>query len=130
MVLAALDQYKANIIKMEHLYTLVDKNSYAMLKTIPNQDCKEAFQTNVVWTARSLKDWANNWFIHHGLDLFTGLYINNYWVPGLTGQMVEWMKLGTYNEFNMRPIANETLIRKVDKLEGVIDRLMNQAAVQ
>ena len=30
----------------------------------------------------------------------------------------------------MNPIANETLIRKVDKLEGVIDRLMNQDAVQ
>ena len=40
------------------------------------------------------------------------------------------MKLGTYVEFNMNPIANETLIRKVDKLEGVIDRLMNQDAVQ
>ena len=39
------------------------------------------------------------------------------------------MKLGTYCEFNMRPIANETLIRKVDKLEAVIDRLMNKAAV-
>ena len=40
------------------------------------------------------------------------------------------MKLGTYVEFNMNTIANETLIRKVDKLEGVIDRLMNQDAVQ
>lgn len=40
------------------------------------------------------------------------------------------MKLGTYVEFNMNPIANESLIRKVDKLEGVIDRLMNQDAVQ
>ena len=40
------------------------------------------------------------------------------------------MKLGTYVEFNMNPIANETLIRKVDKLEGVIDRLRNQDAVQ
>lgn len=40
------------------------------------------------------------------------------------------MKLGSYIEFNMNPIANETLIRKVDKLEGVIDRLMNQDAVQ
>ena len=30
----------------------------------------------------------------------------------------------------MNPIANESLIRKVDKLEGVIDRLMNQDAVQ
>ena len=39
------------------------------------------------------------------------------------------MKLGTYVEFNMNPIANESLIRKVDKLEGVIDRLMNQDAV-
>ena len=40
------------------------------------------------------------------------------------------MKLGTYVEFNMNPIANESLIRKVDKLEGVIDRLMNKDAVQ
>ena len=40
------------------------------------------------------------------------------------------MKLGTYVEFNMNPIATESLIRKVDKLEGVIDRLMNQDAVQ
>ena len=43
VVLAALDQYKANIIRMEHLYTLVDQNSYNKLKSIPNQDCKETF---------------------------------------------------------------------------------------
>ncbi len=43
--------------------------------------------------------------------------------------MVEWMKLGTYNLFNMNNIANETMIRLVDKLEAVIDRLMNKAAV-
>lgn len=130
VVLAALDQYKANIIRMEHLYNLVDGNSYDKLKSIPNQDCKEAFQTNVMWTARGLKDWANNWFIKRTPDSCTKLYDKDHWVPGLTGQMVEWMKLGTYNEFNMRPIANETLIRKVDKLEAVIDRLMNQSAVQ
>ena len=129
VVLAALDQYKANIIRMEHLYTLVDSNSYNMLKGIPNQNCKESFQTNVMWTARSLKDWANNWFIKRGFDSCTKLYDKDYWVPGLTGQMVQWMKLGTYNEFNMRPIANETMIRKVDRLEAVIDRLMNASAV-
>lgn len=85
VVLAALDQYKANIIRMEHLYTQVDKNSYNKLKSIPNQDCKETFQTNVMWTARSLKDWANNWFINRIPDSFTMLYFNDYWVPGLTG---------------------------------------------
>ena len=40
------------------------------------------------------------------------------------------MKLGRDVEFNMSPIASEALIRMVDKLEGVIDRLMNQDAVQ
>lgn len=115
---------------MEHLYTMVDKQSYDKLKSIPNQDCKETFQTNVMWTARSLKDWANNWFIKRGPDSCTKLYDKDYWVPGITGQMVEWMKLGSYCEFNMRPIANETTIRLVDKLEAVIDRLMNKEAVQ
>ncbi len=129
VVLAALDQYKANIIRMEHLYTMVDKQSYDKLKSIPNQDCKETFQTNVMWTARSLKDWANNWFIKRGPDSCTKLYDKDYWVPGLTGQMVEWMKLGTYKKFDMNPIANETMVRMVDKLEAVIDRLMNKAAV-
>lgn len=129
VVLAALDQYKANIIRMEHLYTMVDKQSYDKLKSIPNQDCKEAFQTNVMWTARSLKDWANNWFIKRGPDSCTKLYDKDYWVPGLTGKMVEWMKLGSYKKFNMNPIANETMVRLVDKLEAVIDRLMNKAAV-
>ena len=129
VVLAALDQYKANIIRMEHLYTLVDKQSYDKLKSIPNQDCKETFQTNVLWTARSLKDWANNWFIEKTSDSCTPLYSGDYWVPGLTGQMMEWMCLGVYCEFPMQPIANETMIRLVDKLEGVIDRLMNKEAV-
>ena len=46
----------------------------------------------------------------------------------MTGQMVQWMKLGTYNEFDMNNISNETMIRKVDFLEGVIDRLMNSDA--
>jgi hypothetical protein len=130
VVLAALDQYKANILRMEHLYTLVDKNSYDKLKMIPNQDNKESFQTNIMWTARSLKDWANTWFIEKHPYSATMLYINNYWVPGLTGQMIEWMKLGSYKEFDMKPIANETMVRLVDKLEGVIDRLMNKAAVE
>lgn len=130
VVLAALDQYKANIIRMEHLYTVVDDNAYTKLISIPNQDCKETYQTNIMWTARSLKDWANNWFIKKGSDSCTKLYDKDYWLPGLTGQMVEWMKLGTYNEFDMRPISNETMIRKVDKLEAVIDRLMSAAAVE
>ena len=63
VVLAAFDQYKANILRMQHLYTLVDNNSYDNLLSIPNQDCKEAFQTHILWTAKSLKDWGNNWFI-------------------------------------------------------------------
>ena len=88
MVLAALDQYKANILKMQHLYTLVDRNSIKRLKCIHNQDCKETFQTNVMWTARSLKDWVNNWFILRGPYSVTPLYANDHWVPGLTGQMV------------------------------------------
>ena len=44
--------------------------------------------------------------------------------------MVNWMKLGSYNEFDMNNISNETMARKVDKLEAVIDRLMNSSAVQ
>lgn len=43
--------------------------------------------------------------------------------------MCEWMKLGTYCEFNMRPIAIETMIRKVDALEGVIDRMVSSETV-
>lgn len=43
--------------------------------------------------------------------------------------MVNWMCMGSYSEFDMRPIAIETMIRKVDLLEGVIDRLMNGEAV-
>ena len=129
VVLAALDQYKANIVRMEHLYTLVDKGSYDKLKSIPNQDCKEMFQTNILWTARALKEWGNNWFIKRNSYSNTQLHEQDYWVSGITGQMVEWMKLGTYNEFDMRPIANETEVRLVDKLEAVIDRLMTKAAV-
>jgi len=36
VVLAALDQYKTNILRMEHLYTVVDNNSYDKLNSIPN----------------------------------------------------------------------------------------------
>ena len=43
VVLAALDQYKANILRMEHLYTVVDNNSYSNLLKIPNQDCKSTY---------------------------------------------------------------------------------------
>ena len=43
--------------------------------------------------------------------------------------MIQWMKIGKYEEFDMRPIAIETMIRKVDLLEGLIDRLMNKSAV-
>ena len=130
VVLAAFDQYKANILRMEHLYTVVDNNSCEKLLSIPNQDCKSTFQTNIMWTARALKDWAHGWFIIRGPDRCTKLYDKDYWLPGLTGQMVQWMKLGSYCEFNMRPVANETMIRKVDMLEGLIDRLMNKDAVK
>ena len=83
-----------------------------------------------MWAARSLKDWANNWFILRGPDSCTKLYDKDYWVPGLTGMMVEWMKLGVYVEYSgVRSIANEASVRLVDKLEAVIDRLMNKAAV-
>ena len=129
VVLAALDQYKANILRMEHLYTVVDNNSYSKLLSIPNQDSKESFQTNIWWTARALKEWGNNWFIKRNAYSSTKLYDEDYWVPGLTGQMIEWMKLGTYNEFCMNNISNETMVRKVDLLEGVIDRLMSKSTV-
>lgn len=39
------------------------------------------------------------------------------------------MKLGNYCEFPMHNISNETMIKQVDKLEGLIDRLMNSQAV-
>ena len=129
VVLAALDQYKANILRMQHLYTIADNNSYSKLLTIPNQDCKEEFQTHILWTARALKDWGNNWFIKRNAYSSTPLFDEDFWLPGLTGQMVQWMKLGTYCEFNMRPIAIETMIRKVDLLEGVIDRLISKDTV-
>ena len=70
---------------MEHLYTVVDNNSYSKLLSIPNQDCKESFQTNIWWTSRALKDWANNWFIKRNAYSNTPLYENDYWVPGMTG---------------------------------------------
>ena len=45
--------------------------------------------------------------------------------------MVQWMKLGIYVEYcGVKSIANEASIRLVDKLEGVIDRLMNKVAVE
>ena len=36
VVLAVLDQYKANILRMEHLYTVAENNSYSTLLGIPN----------------------------------------------------------------------------------------------
>ena len=51
-------------------------------------------------------------------------------MPGLTGQMIQWMKLGTYNEYKgVSQVGIETMIEKVEKLEAVIDRLMNKDAV-
>ena len=129
VVLAALDQYKANILRMEHLYTVVDGNSYDKLLSIPNQDCRESFNTNIFWNARALKDWGNNWFIKRNAQSSTPIEEKDYWLPGLTGKMVQWMKLGNYKEFNMRDIAIETMMRKVDLLDGVIDRMMNGDSV-
>ena len=43
IILATMDQFKANILRMEHLYTVVDNNSYGKLLTIPNQDCKSSY---------------------------------------------------------------------------------------
>ena len=130
VVLALMDQYKANAIRMEHLYNEIDDKSQEKLCSIDNQNCSSSFKVNILWTSRALKEWSNNWFIYGGCDSKTKLYDKDYWVPGLTGQMMEWMKLGTYEEFNMRPIANETIIRKIDLLEAVIDRLVNAEAVQ
>ena len=39
------------------------------------------------------------------------------------------MKLGSYEEFDMRDISIETMIRKVDMLEGVVDRMMSPDTV-
>ena len=129
VVLAALDQYRANIIRMEHLYNLVDNNSCDKLISIPNQDCKSSFQTNVWWTARALKDWGNNWFIKRNQWSCTPLEDKDFWTPGITGMMIQWMKMGSYCEFNMKPIANERMIRKLDLLESVIDRLVSKSTV-
>lgn len=76
-----------------------------------------------------MKEWADGWFIDKTALTTVKLYDEDYWLPGLTGEMCQWMKLGSYNEFNMRPIGIETMIRKVDALEGVIDRMMNSEAV-
>ena len=44
--------------------------------------------------------------------------------------MVKWMKLGNWKEpCQVRPIGIETMVANVDKLEAVIDRLINKAAV-
>lgn len=43
VMLAIYDQFKANIIRMQHLYNMVDNNSYEKLHDIPNQNAKSAF---------------------------------------------------------------------------------------
>ena len=43
MVLALYEQFKANIIRMQHLYNMVDDKSYEKLTSIPNQDSKSTF---------------------------------------------------------------------------------------
>jgi hypothetical protein len=103
-----------------------------------------------MWTSRALKDYANNWFVKRTTEKssrnasfrgsrnlsrrdgssYTKLWDKDHWLPGLTGEMISWMKLGSYKEFDVKPLADETMIRKVDSLEGVIDRLMNSEAVQ
>ena len=43
--------------------------------------------------------------------------------------MVRWMCIGEYRKFDMRDIAIETMIKKVDMLEGVVDRLISAESV-
>lgn len=85
VVLALFDQFKANILRMQHLYNIVDNNSYDKLISIPNQDNKSAFQTNIQWTARALQDWIENWFILKTNDYPTVLWQQDHWMPDLTG---------------------------------------------
>lgn len=115
---------------MEHLYTKIDDKAYDKMIAIPNQDNKSSFETNIMWTARALKDWGNNWFVSGSSESATKLWDEDHWLPGLTGKMVSWMKLGKYKEFDMRPIANGVSIRRVDLMEERIDRLVNSGAVQ
>ena len=130
VILALLDQYKANILKMEHLYMKVDDQSYNQLLKIPNQDKKSKFQTNVFWTSRALDEWSSGWFIRGDSYATTKLYDNDYWVPGLTGVMISWMKTGQYQEWlGLKEVVDETMIRKIDLLEATIDRLMNEDSV-
>ena len=109
VVLALYEQFKANITRMQHLYTVVDNNSQEKMCSIPNQDNKSAFQTNIQWTAMALKDWGENWFIEKSCAKPTNLFPQDHWLPELAGQMCQWMKMGTYNLFNMQPIAIETI---------------------
>lgn len=112
------------------MYSIVDDNSYGCLLGIPNQDCKSTFQTNVLWTTRALKDFINNWFVKKSCCGCTKLWNDDYWLPGQTGEMVNWMRLGSYKEAcQVRAIGIETMIQQVDKLEALIDRLMNKGAV-
>lgn len=123
VILSALDQFKANTIRMQHLYTCVDSNSKSNLLGIQNQDHKTEFQTYILWTSRALKDWSNGWFIRKNSYCSTKLWDKDHALPGLTGQMVSWMKLGTYKEATqVRPISNEGMAAKVENLEGIIDR--------
>ena len=85
VVMALYDQFKANIIRMEHLYNVVDNKSYSKLLGISNQDCRESFHVNVFWTSRALRDWINNWFIKGNQYSCTPLMDKDYWLPGLTG---------------------------------------------
>lgn len=71
-----------------------------------------------------------DWFTKKNTDsCCTKLFTDGHWMPSLTGDMVQWMKLGSYKKFNMNPISIETMIKKVDLLEGSIDRMMNKDAV-
>lgn len=129
VVLALLDQYKANVLKMEHLYMKVDDQSMTCLGQIQNQNQKSTFQTKSFWSARALKDWSDGWFIRGDSYTQTRLYDSDHWVPGLTGTMISWMKTGTYEEWAVQDVSTETMIRKADLLEEKIDRLENEGAV-
>ena len=130
IVLAAQDQFKANITRMQHLYTMVDSNSASMLKSIPNQNCKSEFQTNIMWTSTALNEWIDNWFIFGTNVWVTPLWDRAHWLPGQCGEMINWMKIGNAMPHTQSDaIGIETMIEKVDKLEGIIDRMMNKEAV-
>ena len=85
VVMALYDQFKANIIRMEHMQNVVDNQSAQKMCSIPNENAKSTFQTNIQWSARALKDWIENWFIEKCCAIPTILHCKDYWLPDLAG---------------------------------------------